>query len=100
MRLRRGRFFALLIAAALPLLPATEAGSAAYDRGELRLEFGGELRNLLTYTRRIQTESLLVDGSTQRGPAGLWLLRGRVWVESEPGHGCTFHVVRPRAADP
>ena len=78
---RRGRFFALLIAAALPLLPATDAGSAAYDRGELRLEFGGELRNLLTYTRRIQTESLLVDGSTQRGPAGLWLLRGRVWVE-------------------
>lgn len=73
------RLSALLWLVALLLAPG--ARGAEYDRGELRLETGAELRNLLTYTRRIQTEALLVEGSDRREPSGLWLLRGRVWVE-------------------
>ena len=79
MNSRLGRFSAPLLA--LALIPGYGAYGAEYDRGELRLELGAELTNLLTYTRRIQTEPLLVEGSARRGPAGLWLLRGRVRVE-------------------
>ena len=74
MRICRGLILSLV-------LGAVGVDAAEYDYGDLRLETGAELQNLVTYTRRIQTERLLEEGSDRRGSSGLWLVRGRLWLE-------------------
>jgi hypothetical protein len=54
------------------------ARAAEWDRGELRLELRGQLRELVTFTREAEPERLFVEGSARRSDAGLSLTRLRL----------------------
>jgi hypothetical protein len=69
----RAALAALILVAAAAAAPAAEL-----DRDDLRLELGGSLRTLGTFTRDLREETIAEDGRLRRSDSGLLLERLRV----------------------